>query len=72
MAQIHKTSKKKSKSPDFYDDYSAGSQEYKKDSGFFLLSYLVCSQIWLIILWMITTSAISQNWQKKKKKNPSC
>jgi hypothetical protein len=59
MAQICQISRKKkkkkkrvSKSPNFYDKVPVGSQEYRKILGFFkknffLLSYLVCSQIWL-------------------------
>jgi hypothetical protein len=36
-----------------------------KDFGFFLLSYLVCSQIWLNYLMDDPHSATSKNWKKK-------
>jgi hypothetical protein len=48
MTQIRQISKFfNSRSPDFYDKVPVGSQEYRKILFFFLLSYLICSQIWL-------------------------
>ncbi len=48
MTQIRQISKNfNSRSPDFYDKVPLGSQEYRKILFFFLLSYLICSQIWL-------------------------
>jgi hypothetical protein len=44
----------------FYDKFNR-QPRMLKDYSFFLLSYPVCSQIYLSHLWMITISTTSQN-----------
>ncbi len=54
--------KENPKSPDFYDKFKVGSWEDRRIHFiFFLLSYVICNQIWLKYFWMISILATSQN-----------
>jgi hypothetical protein len=73
MAQIRQFSKKKIQIAKFLWEVLEGSWEYRKIMFVFLLSYLVCSQIWLNHLMDDQHfSYITKLGGKKKQKTPPC